>query len=608
MFRCTLSPLSRLLLLALLSVLSIPSGVHADTGKTLFNVTVSDQSPTITYSPSRSGPIDQTWNSTYSGSSWGSYTNQTIGQGISSHYTTHIGANASLSFWGTSVYLWADVKNAQDLQVTIDKNQTTKKIDGGYMLDNLSDSWHILNVNVVGNGGVRLYGVTFTTGIGENGATPVNSTVQAIFGEKQINGMFSQSSGQWETATLVGGGGNQAMQTYNRLDSYTPGSKLIFQPPSNTSFILLYGSVNFDHGQFSVSLSSTNLPNVATSGGDGSTTTTTTTVGGIPSNQNFWGGSPWISTDQVLYYANLDQKSQYTITVENQGQGKPYWDISKVVFVQAQGGSNSNKNSSNTAAIAGGVAGGVVALALIAIVLWFFLIYKKRDSRKKNQETDIFDNKPFEVDPYRSGSDRDATDAYANASSGSHTPYDRTPPPGNHRDSYITPLLLESQHSPDLSRQGHDLYNSRSSYASVNSPNPNRLSIPISSSDGYHSTRNSYQDGGGPILSGMILHNPDQSIHSEQSDIDQNSENGGSRSRSRSSLFGVMPPSENPKSRYVNQRSGNNRRSNNFVQERDAGSLPIPPSNRNQEPTVIPPSYDPSWAAGRDTDQTRDVR
>ncbi|WVQ66504.1 uncharacterized protein L199_004685 [Kwoniella botswanensis] len=559
--------LSCLLILLLTLILSFAGIVAA---KELYNITVSDQSPTISYSPSRSGPADQSWNVTYSDSNWSDYVNQTIGQGVSSHYTTYIGANASLGWWGSAVYLWAEAGDS-DIEVKVDGNTTAKKIDGGWYVDKLSESWHRLRVRVIGNGGVRITGVTFTTVIGEEGATPVNSTIQAIFGENQINGVFSRSTGQWETATQIGGAGDQSIQTYNRLDSFTPGSKLIFQPPSNTSFIVLYGSVNFDHGQFSVSLSTSNLPNVATSGDVQDTTTTTTTIGGVPATQQFYGTSPWVSMDQVLYYANLDTTAQYTVTVENQGQGRPYWDISKAVFIQPQGGKSSG-SSSNTAAIAGGVAGGVVALILMAGLLWFFVFRKKRDQLKRKQEANLYEDKPFEIDPYTPHGDGSAGDAYANAASGGHTPFDHTPPSSHQRDSTVTPLLMGSAGSPDP----------RSSYQSSGSYNPHQNSLPHSADGyGYYAPSSSIQTSQETGGDGMVLHNPDQAQ--------------SSAGRPNSGVQGS-------KARYSN--NNERRRRSNIIQEEDAGAVPHP-QPAEEEQTVIPPSYNPSWAQNRSDNGSR---
>ncbi|WWC73475.1 uncharacterized protein I206_107445 [Kwoniella pini CBS 10737] len=569
----SLSRLANLLLLST-SVFILP---FIKAAKQPYNITVSDQSPTITYSPSRSGPSDQTWNVTYTESSWSSYLNQTIGEGISAHYTTHIGANASLGWWGTAAYLWADA-NENDAQVTIDGTQIAKKIFNGWMLDNLEEGWHRIKLSVTGNGGVNLKGITFTTGIGEKGAQTSNSTVQAILSQSQIDALFHASTGEWNPATQVGGAGNQVMQTYNRLDTHQTGAQLIFQPPQNTSFVLIYGSANYDHGQYQVSLTSSNLPNEAISGDASDTTTATTTIGGIPSTQQFKGISPWITIDQVLYYANLDTTAQYTLTVLNQGQNNPYWDISKVVFIQAQGGeSSSSSSSNNTAAIAGGLAGGAVALVLLGILAWYFFLHKKRQSRKRNQTANLYEDKPFEVDPYHVDGERNANEAYANAASGGHTPlYDQRPPHGM-RDSTVTPLLFSSPHSPDPS------YHSNSNL----SPNPNRLSIP-NQSEGYgyfssspSSRHNSLQPS---LENNMILHNPDQ----PRNDNDINEQGRPN------SIFNVIPSSSGGKNRSINDRQSERRRRSNIIYECDAGSVSQPTRE-----VIIPPSYDPSWAMSR---------
>lgn len=50
---------------------------------------------------------------------------------------------------------------------------------------------------------------------------------------------------------------------------------------------------------------------------------------------------------------------------------------------------DSGSSSSNAGAIAGGVVGGVLGLALIAVLVWYFLVYRKRkqerDSMKEKQ-------------------------------------------------------------------------------------------------------------------------------------------------------------------------------------------------------------------------------
>ncbi|WVQ96185.1 hypothetical protein IAU59_003288 [Kwoniella sp. CBS 9459] len=627
------------LFLICLTLLLSPLTVLA--AKEPFNVSVSDQSPTISYHPSRSGPSDSTWNVTYTESSWADYVNQTIGQGVSSHYTTFVGANATLGWWGTAVYVLAEAAD-QDIQVVVDGQVNAQKVDGGWAATGLSEGWHRVRVKVVGSGGVKLSGITFTTGVGESGAKPVSSTIQTIFGPNSINGLFGSSTGQWETGTQVGGVAGQDPLPYNRLDTHTAGSQLIFQPPSNTSFIMLYGSVNFDHGAFSVSLSTSSLPGVQVSGsdadgdgGDGSssTSTTVTTIAGTPANQTLRGRSPWVSIDQVIYYASLDPSAQYVVTAENQAQGAQYLDVAKVVFVQATGGStDGDSSSSNAAAIAGGVAGGIAALGIAGILIWFFVIKKRRQNRQKQEPSNFtqYEDKPFEVDPYRYDEDGDAQTAYANAAAGTHTPMEMeggTPSPSGHGrpDSTLAPLLgfPNSPHSPGR----RDSRNSRSSFVSAQSPDPRRLSLPTS--DGMGGYNNPYftppssrhtslqatpENGVGLGISGssvvgagagsMVVHNPDYSPH-VQTDEDHRSTHSVSPYPHSSLVLTNGPPAENTKSRAAGHGAQHLRnrdlRRSEIIQERDAGAIPLPPlAQDHQEPMVVPPRYDPSWARERE--------
>lgn len=72
---------------------------------TLSNLTVTDQSPTISYSPSRWGDSAETWNVSYTGNDWSTFSPGNLSQGTSSHYTTHIGATATFGFKGPAVYV-----------------------------------------------------------------------------------------------------------------------------------------------------------------------------------------------------------------------------------------------------------------------------------------------------------------------------------------------------------------------------------------------------------------------------------------------------------------------------------------------------------------------
>ena len=69
---------------------------------TPLNITVTDQSPTIKYTPSRHGDPEQTWNVTYN---WSDFEPGAIRGGPSVHSTYFIGATATFGCKGPAFYV-----------------------------------------------------------------------------------------------------------------------------------------------------------------------------------------------------------------------------------------------------------------------------------------------------------------------------------------------------------------------------------------------------------------------------------------------------------------------------------------------------------------------
>jgi hypothetical protein len=138
---------------------------------TPYNITVSHLSPTITYLPSRSGNATDTWNVTYIQPQDTPNTGA-IGDGPSSHYTTYIDGSASLGFVGTAIYVYG-YTNGSDSDVSLSiGDQTLDSNDQDGLLgwkDGLKNQWWDLSVNVTGNGGVGIRGITFTVDVGGKG-------------------------------------------------------------------------------------------------------------------------------------------------------------------------------------------------------------------------------------------------------------------------------------------------------------------------------------------------------------------------------------------------------------------------------------------------------
>lgn len=137
---------------------------------TLRNITISDQSPTIFYSPPQSGLDNEPWNITYTGSTWANYSDGSVGNGESAHFSTTPGTSASFGFKGTAVYISGSAKPA-DVNVTIGDQPAETGGSEGFLgwRRGMVDKWWTVRVNVTGTGGVNLTGITFTVDIGGQG-------------------------------------------------------------------------------------------------------------------------------------------------------------------------------------------------------------------------------------------------------------------------------------------------------------------------------------------------------------------------------------------------------------------------------------------------------
>lgn len=139
---------------------------------TLTNITVTDNAPTIKYTPSRSGNAQQTWNVTHSGNAWATTSPGNLSIGTSMHWTTYIGATATFGFKGTGIYI-NGTGSTGDVTVTVGGEDITQTGSGSeYMAlkDGMTDQWWDVVVKVTGGGGVFLEGITFTVDIGNDGS------------------------------------------------------------------------------------------------------------------------------------------------------------------------------------------------------------------------------------------------------------------------------------------------------------------------------------------------------------------------------------------------------------------------------------------------------
>lgn len=141
-----------------------------------YSITVLDQSPTFTYSPSRDGSsIDSTWKVYYTGSDDSTYdpTHQktNLASGTSSHSTTLVGASVSIDFVGTAVNLTGHAA-AGAYSTTLDNGQSIIGAPDGANLvshNGLDYTKHTLVLNVIQQQQVDIVSAQLTVGVGDPG-------------------------------------------------------------------------------------------------------------------------------------------------------------------------------------------------------------------------------------------------------------------------------------------------------------------------------------------------------------------------------------------------------------------------------------------------------
>lgn len=152
----------------MLMVFTLLASLVASVSATLTNITVTDNSPTINYSPSRSGDSAQTWNVSYTGNDWSTTSLGSLSQGTSQHGTYYIGATATFGFRGTGIYINGSATGS-DAEVTVGGEVITPR-GLPASKEGMKDQWWDVVVKVNGNRGVFIYGITFTVNVGNDGS------------------------------------------------------------------------------------------------------------------------------------------------------------------------------------------------------------------------------------------------------------------------------------------------------------------------------------------------------------------------------------------------------------------------------------------------------
>ncbi|KDR83229.1 hypothetical protein GALMADRAFT_152167 [Galerina marginata CBS 339.88] len=293
-----------------------------------YNITISNDSPTITYFPYRDGPAAGGWNLTCADSIDSAWIPQSFCAGLSSHRTTYIGASLLIEFEGTAAYLYGETSGSFVTQVDGQVNGYPLASDSAVALlaksEGLSFGKHRIFLNVTQSAALSFKEAVLTIGVGnaDRGSyDPRNRTLTPFTrtsdGLTTLNPQFT-FTGTWYSngGGAIGATGNVV---YPRQDTPQTGAYMTFEL-TNTSAFFVYGLVNFDLGAFSVEL--------------------TPPYGlGSPVTTFYNSNAHWISLDRVMYWASgMDRDKGYSVKITNLGQGgdlPSQWDFSHIDIIDA---------------------------------------------------------------------------------------------------------------------------------------------------------------------------------------------------------------------------------------------------------------------------------
>lgn len=142
--------------------------------QTPYNITVTDMSPTVAYTPQQQALAADGWNGTYSETPWEYYTNMSLGEGNTLHTTSMVGASAEVSFVGVGVAFYGS--GSGQLVLSVDGEGQDVTFDAGQpgspvqLLASTSVlfGYHNASIKLV-SGSVSLARVVMTTYIGADG-------------------------------------------------------------------------------------------------------------------------------------------------------------------------------------------------------------------------------------------------------------------------------------------------------------------------------------------------------------------------------------------------------------------------------------------------------
>ncbi|KAH8827319.1 hypothetical protein DL96DRAFT_1606288 [Flagelloscypha sp. PMI_526] len=311
----------------------------------VYAIALKDTSPMLAYSPYRD------INSRTSGWMLVSQNPDTT-----AHWSTMSGASFSLDFYGSGIVIYGSA-NAGAFSTSLDSKVTPGAPSDSilYETQGLDVGKHTLTLSLSNSDGLNITSVSVASAVGKSESTVVQvirDTVHAINGAPVADSFFQTSGGTWIPH----------LDSYYRLDTTSVGGTLSFSF-SHTSGIILYGSTNYDHSLFSVTMNPT--------------------AGATTSQRTFNATNSLLSYDSVLFFeSGMVSSTTYTVRLENLAS-ETYFELYSAHLLQTVEGSSDNGNSTlglrgpnshglGTAPIVGIAVRCAVLLALLAIIAVLF--------------------------------------------------------------------------------------------------------------------------------------------------------------------------------------------------------------------------------------------
>ncbi|KAK1220824.1 hypothetical protein PQX77_016395 [Marasmius sp. AFHP31] len=358
-----------------------------------YNITLSSQTATISYSPAREGRVNAGWNSTYSaGGRSGPNLPRPQGVGADYHRTTLAGASLELEWDGTAVYLYGNA-SAGSYRISVDGVDigASNDVPTGGLLGSktgLKYGSHTVKLEVLGTGEVAFQYAEATIGVGYPGNNIQNRTVFATVESPtpRPNDFFFQFGGRRGFQTWAVDPQIWTVYYVNGITSQLPRQMHAFEVDATVTFnvnrasaFFLWGVANYDHFPKKASIT----------GHDGQ-----------PKETRLDDGSEYLDFDQIIYWqSGLDPDKSYTVQIVNGGNEgdavAPAFSFNRLELIDGGPSPTSltDTSTSNTKSLGPGGIAGVVIGSCIAIILLIgaFLLWRRK-MRRKNDTSGVIDD------------------------------------------------------------------------------------------------------------------------------------------------------------------------------------------------------------------------